>query len=344
MRAHGRWRDARGRAVAVAVATVLVTTGVAGLTGPAAVAGERDARDVYRQPFAWDSPWNLPLSSSATYERFDTRAQRVYLDIEDISVDPGFPVRELDASGTSVRVHVDPDLTADGSWNHCSTFLVDSPDRRTVVQGQPLRLSRGGDPSYRYAWDPLPLTGPGLSGCHGGSNLSGIGGTLRVGEMASPGPLRHALKMSLNCEMSCSRSDGGFRWPATKADSGYDDVYRGSNPQVKMGSLMALPPSVDLERFRRPDVRKIAEALRDHGAYVVDKTGGPSTNSLSVQAGAQDELPGVGSAEMVELFRSLAVVTNNGPATPGGGPLGGPRRAACAGPFADGTGGSPPGC
>jgi hypothetical protein len=323
---------------------VVVTTIAAGLAGPAAAGAESGVRDVHRQPFAWDSPWNLPLARSAAYQRFDTRAQRVYLDIEDVSVDPDFPVRELDAAGNPVRVHVDPDLTADGSWNHCSTFLVDSPDRRTVVQGQPLRLSRGGDPSYRYAWDPVALTGPGLSGCHGGSNLSGIGGTIRVGEMTAPGPLRHTLKISLNCELSCSRSDGGFRWPATKADSGYGELYRGTNPEVKMGSLMALAPSVDLGRFRRPDVRKIAEALRDHGAYVVDRTGGPSTNSVSVQAGAQRELPGVGSDEMVELFRSLSVVTNNGPATPGGGPLGSPRRAACAGPFADGTGGSPPGC
>jgi hypothetical protein len=77
---------------------------------------------------------------------------------------------------------------------------------------------------------------------------------------------------------------------------------------------------------------------------VVDKTGGPSTNSLSVQAGAQDELAGVGSDEMVELFRSLSVVTNSAPGTPGGGPLGSLRRAACAAPFADGTGGAPAGC
>ncbi|GAA4865086.1 hypothetical protein [Actinomycetospora straminea] len=308
MRVRRRGSVAGGRTIAGTVATLLAVLAVLGggvLSGPAAVADEttetaettettdgRAARDVHARPFAWDSPWNLPLARAAALERFDTRAQRVYLDIEDISVDPRFPVRDLDADGRSVRVHVDPDLTADGSWNHCSTFLVDAPDRRTVVQGQPLRLSRGGEPSYAYAWDPLSLTGPGLLGCHGGSNLSGIGGTVRVGEMSSPEPLRHALKISLNCELSCSRADGGFRWPASKADRGFEDVYRGSNPHVRMGSLMALPPSVDPERFRRPDVRKIAVALRDYGAYVVDKTGGPSTNSLSVQAGAEDELPG----------------------------------------------------
>ena len=84
--------------------------------------------------------------------------------------------------------------------------------------------------------------------------------------------------------------------------------------------------------------------MRTYGAYVVDDTSGQSTNSLSVQAGAQRELPNIDSDEMQELFGMLDLVDNNTAATPGGGPLGSPRRAACAGPFADGTGGAPPGC
>jgi hypothetical protein len=47
---------------------------------------------------------------------------------------------------------------------------------------------------------------------------------------------------------------------------------------------------------------------------------------------------------MSQVFRLLDLVDNNTPGTPGGGPLGGPRRAPCAGAFADGTGGAPPGC
>ncbi|MEJ2888096.1 hypothetical protein [Actinomycetospora aeridis] len=332
---------------------VLVVVALVGLA-PSAAAGtgagtgsapvDLTARDLMARPFAWDSPWNLPLSAAARYQPFDTRARKTYLDIEDISVDPEFPVRTLDANGEDLQVHVDPDLTADGSFNHCATFLLDSPDRATIVQGQPLRLDRGGDPSYEFTWDPLSLRGPGIDGCHGGSSLSGIGGTVRVGEMRSSEPLRHALKISLNCGLSCSTEGGGFRWPATKADSGFEENYRGDDPEVKMGSLMALPPDVDLERFPSPDVRKLATALRDYGAYVVDSTGGPSTNSLSVQAGAEPEVPSIGSDEMLRMFRSLNVVTNSAQATPGGGPLGSPRRAPCAGPFADGTGGAPPGC
>lgn len=338
----------------VTVLTLVLTTGCAGQgpaprpeTGEGAGAsgsGDTTGRNLYRQPFAWNSPWNLPLATAASYQPFDTRAQEVYLDIEDISVDPAFPVRDFDAAGRTVPVHTDPRLSADGSYNNCASFLVDSPGGTTVAQGQPLTLDRGGNPSAEFAFPDVALTGSGLAGCHGGSALSGLGGSVRTGEMTAPGPLTHALKIGLNCGVSCSPDGGGFRWPATTADSGYQDKYGGPDPQVRMGSLMALPPDTDLSRFTRPDVRKIATALRDYGAYVVDSTGGPETNSLAAQQGAQSELPDIGSSEMVTLFRSLAVVTNNARTTPGGGALGTPRRVACAGPFADGTGGAPPGC
>lgn len=335
------------RALVTALLAVVAALGGAVLgagSSAAGVAGTGPVRDLYRQPFSWDSPWNLPLATAARYVPFDSGAGRVYLDIEDISVDPAFPVRTLDADGRDVKVHTDPRLTADGSWNHCSTFLVDDGSRRTVVQGQPLKLDAGGDPSYEFGWPEVSLTSTGLPGCHGGSGLSGIGGSVRVGEVRGADPIRHALKISLNCRRSCSTEGNGFRWPATKADGYYDEHYGGSLAGVRMGSLLAIPPDADLSGISSPDVRKIAEAMQTYGAYVVDDTSGTTTNSLSVQAGAQDELPNIDSDQMRQVFRQLDLVDNNTPATPGGGPLGGPRRAPCAGPFADGTGGAPPGC
>jgi hypothetical protein len=241
-------------------------------------------------------------------------------------------------------VHVDPGLSADGSYNNCSTFLADTPDGETVVAGQPLRLRPGGDPSYDFSFPAVALRGDGRLGCHGGSNLSGIGGSIRVGEMSKPEPLRHPLKINLNCELSCSTAQEGFRWPAFKADGAFRDVYRGPDPRVNMGTLMGLPPDVDLSWITEPDTRKIAEAFRDYGAYVVDETGGEPSNALNAQAGAQNEIPNIDSRQMVRLFTSLSIVTNSTEATPGGGALGTPRRAPCALPFPDGTGGAPPGC
>jgi hypothetical protein len=300
-------------------------------------------RDVYAWPFSWDSIWNLPLAATAAYRPFDTRAQALELDTNNISVDPAAPVRQLRAEDEEVPVHVDPALSADGGWNNCSALLMDTADRRTVIQGQPMELEPGGDPSWEYGWPPMSLTDRGPAGCHGGSGLSGIGGAIRIGELPGDAPIRHALKIGLNCTESCSSSGGGFRWPATKADSGYEDKYGGTDPDVKMGSLLAVAPDADLSWITQPDVRKVAEAMRDYGAYVVDETANDK-NFLVVQTGAEDEIPNIDSGEMRRLFRQLNVVTNSTELTPGGGLIGVPRRTSCAPPFLDGSGGAPLTC
>ena len=111
-----------------------------------------------------------------------------------------------------------------------------------------------------------------------------------------------------------------------------------------MGSLLALPPDTDLPEVTEPDARKVAEALMTYGGYVVDETGGAPAGSLDVQSTAVDEFPNINSEQMRDVLGRLAVITNSAPETPGGGALGTPRRAACAPPFADGTGGAPSGC
>ncbi|MHC1562404.1 hypothetical protein ACR9E3_25850 [Actinomycetospora sp. C-140] len=320
----------------LAVLMVLLPTGTA-------TAGTAPTRDVYQRPFAWNSIWNLPLARGAQYQPYDAKIGNVYPDIENISVDPHAPARTLDGDPGG-QVLVDPDMTADGSWNNCSTLLADTPDRKTVVQGQPMTLDAGGDPSWDHGWAPLSLTGDGIDGCHGGSGMSGIGGTIRKGELTGAEPIRHALKFSLPCTTSCSKEGGGFRWPATKADSGYEGKYGGENPEVHMGSLLALPPGTDLSTITEPDTRKVAEALMTYGGYVVDETGGDPEGSFDVQSTALDEFPNISSEQMLDLLKKLAVVTNSAPGTPGGGALGTPRLADCAEPFADGTGGAPPGC
>lgn len=164
-------------ALAGTVVTLLAVVGATSCADPGAGAGRigpgvspsapGSSRELYRQPFAWDSPWNLPLATSASYHPFDTRAAEVYMDVEDISVDPSFPVRDLDAAGRTVPVHTDPRLQADGSYNNCASFLVDSPDRATVVQGQPLTLDRGGNPSVEVAWRRSHCPAPGSSAATG---------------------------------------------------------------------------------------------------------------------------------------------------------------------------------
>jgi hypothetical protein len=137
---------------------------------------------------------------------------------------------------------------------------------------------------------------------------------------------------------------GGFRWPAVKADGGYEGKYGGEDPEVNMGALLALPPDLDLSEITQPDVHKVAEALQTYGAYVVDETGGAPSGSFQVQSTAVREFCDIDSTQMREVFNALQVVENNATSTPGGGPLDAPRRAACVPAFTDGTGGAPATC
>jgi len=76
------------------------------------------------------------------------------------------------------------------------------------------------------------IFGDGALGAHGGSGLSGVGGTVRLGELLpSHGPICHALKIELQHQwyyglkplQNISEYNQGRRqytWPATGSDGG----------------------------------------------------------------------------------------------------------------------------
>jgi hypothetical protein len=356
------------------------TTATAGAGSSPSVGG----RDPYAWPFSWDSIWNLPLSTAAGYHPVDLKVDAtqnhgrgVSFDPEDISVDPAMPVTTVLAHGKPLQVRLDPALAGHpdikGNWNNCAVFL--NPETTGIHQGQPLNYPATGTPSFETRWALVDLTSTGLPGCHGGSSLSGLGGTLRKGEMASSGPLRHALKIELDCIVYCSRKGPrgrAYTWPATNEDGGYDDPTQGNyydrlgtaDPAVLMGSLLALPPGFDPASLTSPNARKIAQALRDYGGYVVDNTAWSfhnpkatrGVNAFAYQRGAETELPDRGCPtvdsdapdtgcafyrDLRTVFDALTVVTNSTATTPGGGPIGSPRRAPYAPAFADGSGAPP---
>src|SRR5256884_40523 len=66
---------------------------------------------------------------------------------------------------------------------------------------------------------------------------------------------------------------GGFRWPATVADFCAPTCYGGTNPALRMGSLLALPPGFDTSSLETDAARILARGFVAYGAYVVDNTG-----------------------------------------------------------------------
>jgi hypothetical protein len=328
-------------------------------------------RSPYSWPFSWDSIWNIPIASTATYASSGITSAGTYegpSEADYDSVDPSFPVVTLEnariANGVTgaVSVHGDPAMTAGGEWNTCSAFL--GSDNATVYQGQTTELAAGGNPSFGgtadATWLPVNIEGAGTAGCHGGSGLSGLGGTLTLADLTQAGPITHALKIALDGSVNYSDANGGFRWPADTADPGYNDsgsasFYGGSNPLVQEGSLLALPPSISPSAFSNPTVARLAQAMQDYGVYIVDNAGADSDNSMLITnynawstlntdlCATSCTAPGtqVTWSQLNTLIEDLDVVTNNTAATPGGGSVGVSRCAAYAPAFTDGSGAPP---
>ena len=240
------------------------------------------------------------------------------------------------------------------------------PDNETIVQMQPVYRCSPGSPLLARcgnSTDGCPqqfpnvtsIFGDGTLGSHGGSGLSGIGGTIRLGELLNTtGPIRHALKIELQHQWYFGKQklqpatpyNGGrcqYVWPATGSDSASEKpgFYGGSNPHIVPGALLAIPsPSASSVIARTVVGKKIKEAMVNYGAYIVDDTGAGNSAAICMEAAVNSEMRkaygyamtyphGVSDApndpgrelykDLLNIFRALHVVTNNSPTTVGGG-------------------------
>jgi hypothetical protein len=173
--------------------------------------------------------------------------------------------------------------------NGATTILA--ADGHTLKQMQPFaRCTAGGVATTKNTqFGDSDLYGDGRIGAHGGSKLSAFGGTIRMNEL-SPGAHapRHAIKINVYSQEvfhDCGTDVGiaCFRWPAAVADGLAPTQYGiapGINPPLgmKMGALVAIPPSVDITALglRTDPGRQLAWTLQNYGAYIVDSTGGPA--------------------------------------------------------------------
>ena len=213
------------------------------------------------------------------------------------------------------------------------------------TSGSAISIFEGVRASYDLAGNGL--TGSNGFGAHGGSGMTAIGGTLRAGELSGPEPIRHALAVTMNMKKYGAKSGNGltngYRWPAIAADSYYagSGGYGSLGPSqagLGMGSLIALPASVNIDSLglETPQGKKLAWTYQNYGAYVVDDSFDPGswdTHRLNVEIGVLKEFPAIDTypgtnspfgRDMNKVFTRLAVVSNNGPSSIGGG--GTPRQ------------------
>lgn len=346
---------------------------------PTPVPPTGSSRDPLKQPFASNSIWNMPIGSAAVYKPANLSgnpANNIWAtmpgaDEEHLFFTPTAPLTAINYSsvgwsggnrcgatgGLLVSVPMPSNyVIPNNNGNTAGVFLM--PDGRSLVQTQPMaRCTAGGPATALVKFAAVDLYGPGITGAHGGSGLSSIGGSIRVGELrpGSQGP-KHALKVNLYAKEAlfrCSVRSDCFRWPATTADSYaigfYGTANNNSNADMKMGALLAIPASTLIASLglETEPARQLAWTLQNYGAYVVDDTyaagfafsteTGPSGSKVQEfekdfgfafvqKVNSQSTSPWVRDTQ--RLVKALHVVSNNSANSIGGG--GTPRQPLAA--------------
>jgi hypothetical protein len=343
----------RRKNVSSFIAFLVAVLVVVGFNIISATGNEPTTRDKFLWPFASTSIWNMPIGSDAKYVYANIgKAKQAAADPEYFyKLNAGDPLRKVYAPGAwgkgrctgdnyrfiELPISDDliiPDATNEPLYtpNNAAAFLM--PDDRTLVQLGPVaRCEKGG---AIYGWRSFPdvdIYSDGINGGHFGSGLSSIGGSIRKGELIGDQPIRHALKILLWGEkyLYYSQSIPGFRWPATNADNGAANQYRGQNPTLVQGSLLAIPPTVTPEsiNIQTEPGKKLFRALQDFGAYVVDDAGWDA-HYFATEKGVVEEFrtrygydfegtSGTFYDDFMSLFQALNVVDNNTQNTIGGG-------------------------
>ena len=349
----GHVRLVRVRLMLRRVAVVGVVAAAAAIGGDhrPSTSAQAPARDPWLRPFSPTSIWNMPIGSGAQY--VDAGLPEPELARLDVVIlrrlsadDPAQPLVEPGdwrnrCSGTEptgVWLNIPDDLViedADDDNTPNNTAALLSPDGRTLVNTNALARCTPGGPIFGWqtgnpAIDRTDLYGDGRLGSHGASKLSAIGGAIRPGELSGEVPIQHALDLLVWGEHMHWDGDG-YRWPAESADSYAAEEYRGDNPHVQMGSLLAIPPDVAADDLDiTTDVgRRLFTALQDYGGYITDDAAW-NAGYVSVDEAAIGTFPW-GDPEqddLERLFDALHVVTNSGPDSIGGG--GEPRRPLLA--------------
>jgi hypothetical protein len=294
-------------------------------------------RDPAQWPFDDASPWNTPIGTQATLSSpaepctvsLTTRSSEATISSAFSSVqpivasasDPEMPVR-VNGEVRAV-IHVPADAKPSDpqvSQNGDADLVVIDPTRRYADELWRARRTRAGWEGDSYVRTDLDGPGVGTGGvrAYGGSALAGL---IRADELRRRS-IPHALALSI----PRAQLRSGPVWPAISEDQ--PDAARPYLGNVPMGTLVTLPPSVDLARLGLSrNGLTIARALRDYGAYVVDASG---TFSFYAEPAAES-LVAPARGDMAKIRSLLRCVTDNSPENVGGT---GTRRAPAAPPLA----------
>ncbi|CAN5344311.1 hypothetical protein BH09ACT12_BH09ACT12_27850 [soil metagenome] len=296
---------------------------------PAPDAHPSATRDPLTWPYPADSVWNHPRGADATLVPFPVDPTDVTFTPEEdlLLIAPAAPPRDVYATtagwdadrtrcGSATDEVLVDDLPIPEGWTTDPGYDGATPNQSTAIvlpgltllELQPFHVCPDGTAVAQYAppaWRGSSLLTGGVAGdigggAHGGSGLTAFGGTIRLGEWVPGGRIQHALKVTVSGD-ELSSGQGGYRWPADRADVDFATTYLGAVPAARMGALLTLDPGFDVDALTTEPARIIATALQQYGAYVVDDAG-RRTVAYSVEWGpqgrVQDEFEDVWGFEM----------------------------------------------
>jgi hypothetical protein len=334
---------------------------------------EAECRDARKWPFLSTSIWNSPIGTGAVFHDpgiFRPPFSLPYNFFSDddyfivtASNDPLTPWYDQSQWGPYPHCNITGNLTANIRFpynvtvtelgNNAAAFLL--PDNHTIVNTQPLYRCEPGSPVLTAVFSGVEgkddiVWGNGTWGAHGGSGLSSIGGTIRLGELLpDTPPIRHALKLQLYASIYYYDQRPGYVWPGLNCDGYAFDPkfpahYGGKDIYLSPGSLLAIPSNITVNVTTVPG-KKILFALQNYGGYLCDDTF-VNRGTFNTEHGVTDEFqatygyafndrpPGPAAAwyaDMLAIFQSLHVVINNRNDSIGGGgtPLQPPPPPIC---------------
>ncbi|RCJ19827.1 hypothetical protein A6S26_03580 [Nostoc sp. ATCC 43529] len=299
-------------------------------------------RDAAYWPFATNSPWNMPIGSKAKFEpvsspQWTTNALKYgfIINSTDYTI-PVYiatysdPIRKVYRTDNKTQGYVAfqqrvPDSAKPSPGGDAHLAIIDQTHSYVTEM---LRGKRRSDGNLEAPFpNKIDLRGTGIfkdyhgSCAYGGSCIAGL---IRKGEIKTG--INHALRISITTAVLNKNAPAGkpYVWPANTADDGDGRSYKGTG-NVYMGSLLAIPPNVNIEEIasKGTPAYNLAKALQDYGAYVVDR----GHLNLYAEPTAKDEVKTLMYNSSIPKY--LQVVVNNSPSSVGGG---GKRRRPLAPP------------
>lgn len=286
------------------------------------------ARNPYQWPFSSASPWNRPLGAGARFEPVTAPAFLADGPLTNAAIprrifrgNPFDPLRGVWVNGERVaEVRLADGMTLPPGGD---AFALLQPGRRSSLEIYNARTRADGDIEADWI-SPLDLAGPGAGESPDRARpfgFSALGGLLRAGELERS--ITHALVARLDKSRLNVRPPGGgvCIWPATNVMR-VPPVNGAVAGNVHVGTLLALPPDVDVAKLGLPaSMHSVARAMQDFGVYVA----GPGPQPFALITEGRPPMADFDAA-LNRLVPLLQVVANNTALTPGGG--GGARRPA----------------